>query len=164
MSLQTTADKERRKVGIAEAKIATNGELLTTSGIGSCLGIAIYDDRNEIGGLVHIMLPEADESVEIDSKYADTGIESLVRDIEESGADRSNLRAKVAGGSDMLSFESNTESIGSRNIEAVREKLDELGIPLSGEDVGGDHGRSLEFDPATGSLRVTSAKQQNHLL
>lgn len=164
MSLQRTEDKERRKVGIADAEIATNGELLTTSGVGSCLGVAIYDEGKEIGGLVHIMLPEADESVENDLKYADTGVETLVREVEEAGGERENFAAKMAGGSNMLSFESNDESIGTRNIQAVRSELEELGIPLVDEDVGGDHGRSIEFNPTTKSFQVTSAKRTDSLL
>lgn len=154
----------RKKIGIAELAVATNGEMLTTSGVGSCLGVAIYDEDQSIGGLVHVMLPEAEGEVENAAKYADTGIEALVSELVEIGAEPSNLVAKASGGSDMLSFESQGPTIGARNIEAVRSILSGLNIPLVAEDVGGNHGRSLKFHPSTGTLDINSAKRDNYSL
>ena len=164
MSLQTAKESGRVKVGIADAEISTDRELLTTSGVGSCLGVALFDREREIGGLVHIMLPKGGDTVENEWKYADTGIEALVNELEKAGVNRDQLVAKVAGGSDMLSFQSSEDSIGERNIEAVRSELEEREIPLEAEDVGGNHGRSIEVNPAMGSVQVTSAKQEDKLL
>jgi chemotaxis protein CheD len=47
--------------------------------------------------------------------------------------------------------------LGQRNIDAVREALETAGVPLEGEEVGGEHGRSVFLDMHTGRLLVTSA-------
>jgi chemotaxis protein CheD len=44
--------------------------------------------------------------------------------------------------------------IGKRNAEAVREALKALGIPLKGEDIGGNRGRSIFFYLEDGRLEI----------
>lgn len=163
-SSETSAESQpdRVKVGIAEYDVTTNGAPLTTSGLGSCLGIGMYDEHAGVAGLVHVMLPSADE---VDgsnpAKFADTGIEALLEAMEREGADRTRVRAKVAGGSDMLDFSENGSSIGSRNAEKVRETLDAYGVPVVAEDLGGDHGRSVKLEADTGNLVVKSANTES---
>jgi chemotaxis protein CheD len=161
-SSETSAESQpdRVKVGIAEYDVTTNGAPLTTSGLGSCLGIGMYDEHAGVAGLVHVMLPSADE---VDgsnpAKFADTGIEALLEAMEREGADRTRVRAKVAGGSDMLDFSENGSGIGVRNIEQVERTLAALDIPIEEKDVGGDHGRSLRLQGASGDLVVKSANK-----
>jgi chemotaxis protein CheD len=150
---------ERRKVGIAEYEVTTDGAVLTTSGLGSCIGAAVYDREAGVAGLVHVMLPSADEAEGARAKFADTGVEVLIDSLEAAGADRAGMEAKIAGGSDMLDFSEDGPSIGTRNAEAVRETLADHGVPVAGEDVGGDHGRSLKLRGASGELVVKSANQ-----
>jgi len=151
---------DRVKVGIAEYDVTTDGAALTTSGLGSCLGIAMYDEGAGVAGLVHVMLPSAEE---VDgsnpAKFADSGIEALLAAMERAGADPDRVRAKVAGGSDMLDFSENGSGIGVRNIEQVERTLDDLEIPIETKDVGGDHGRSLRLEGASGRLVVKSANK-----
>ncbi|WP_276273847.1 chemotaxis protein CheD [Haloarcula litorea] len=159
------SEPERVKVGIAEYRTTTDSAVLTTSGLGSCIGVGIHDELSGAAGLVHVMLPTADE-VEGGNraKFADTGVAELVEALEEAGASRETMRAKIAGGSDMLDFSENGSSIGSRNVEQVRETLAEYDIPIVGEDVGGDHGRSLRLESATGDLVVKSANTESTTL
>ncbi|MBX0295505.1 chemotaxis protein CheD [Haloarcula nitratireducens] len=160
-----TNDPERVKIGIAEYQVTTDSAVLTTSGLGSCIGVAIYDELSGAAGLVHVMLPTAED---VDggnrAKFADTGVAVLVEALEAEGASRDGMRAKIAGGSDMLDFSENGSSIGSRNAEKVRETLEAYGIPLVGEDVGGDHGRSLRLESDTGNLVVKSANTDSATL
>jgi chemotaxis protein CheD len=157
-----TTEPERVKVGIAEYKIASGNSVLTTSGLGSCLGIALYDRQESIAGLVHVMLPSADEMDDgNEAKFADTGIEALVDELDREGADPRNMEAKIAGGSDMLDFSEDGSGIGLRNVETGKETLDELSIPVIGEDVGGEHGRSLRLEVDTGDLVVKSANKDS---
>jgi chemotaxis protein CheD len=153
---------ERIKVGIAEYKVTTESALLTTSGLGSCIGIAIHDTRSTVAGLVHVMLPSA---ADIDggnsAKFADTGVEALIEAMEDAGASTDTMEAKIAGGSDMLDFSESGSSIGSRNAKKVRETLEEFGIPVVGEDLGGDHGRSVKLEADTGNLIVKSANTES---
>ncbi len=90
---------ERIKVGIAEYKVTTEPAVLTTSGLGSCIGIAVYDTRNTVAGLVHVMLPSA---ADIDggnhAKFADTGIEVLIEAMADAGASTEAMEPKSPAG------------------------------------------------------------------
>jgi len=156
----TELTPDRIKVGIAEYEVTTDGAALTTSGLGSCIGVALLDEVAGVAGLVHVMLPMASEGDGNRAKFADTGVEALVERMEHQGGERARMTAKIAGGSDMLDFSNNGQSIGSRNTEDVKETLDRLDISLEGEDLGGDHGRSLRLEADTGDLVVKSANQE----
>ncbi|WP_226022092.1 chemotaxis protein CheD [Halomicrobium salinisoli] len=150
---------DRRKVGIAEYEVATGNTVLTTSGLGSCVGVGLYDPTAGVAGLVHVMLPAAEEGEGARAKFADTGVAVLLDAMADAGADSDDLEAKIAGGSDMLDLSGDGSSIGTRNVDAVREALDEHGVPIVAEDVGGRHGRSLRLEGPTGDLVVKSADQ-----
>ncbi|MFB6139573.1 MAG: chemotaxis protein CheD [Halosimplex sp.] len=157
---EPVAQPERIKVGIAESKVASGNAVLTTSGLGSCLGVAVYDPVADVAGLVHVMLPSLDDMEGTnEAKFADSGIRALVAELERDGAERERMEAKIAGGSDMLDFSENGSGIGVRNVETGRRTLSEFDIPVVGEDVGGDHGRSLRLEVATGDLIVKSANR-----
>ena len=160
-----TSTSGRIKVGIAEFAVDSDGNTLTTSGLGSCLGIALYDPVSSVSGLAHAMLPKSDGS-EKPAKYADTSIESLLEEMNAAGADTDGVVAKLAGGSTMFDFTSANggTSIGERNVAAARETLDQLDIEIVAADVGGEHGRSLEFDSSSGDLRVRSANAGDQTL
>ncbi|AEH37176.1 chemotaxis protein CheD [Halopiger xanaduensis] len=148
------------KVGISELAIGDGDETLKSYGLGSCLAIALYDPDAEIGGLAHAMLPDGDSAANSDrkpGKYADTAIRALLRRMVERGADYTAVEAKIAGGSDMFEFDSFGDGVGQRNIAAAKEELEKLGVPLIAEDVGGDRGRTVEFTPASGTLRVKTS-------
>ncbi|PSP28208.1 chemotaxis protein CheD [Halobacteriales archaeon QH_2_65_14] len=159
------AMSERVKVGIAEYEVTTESVALTTSGLGSCVGVALYDGETAAAGLVHVMLPVADEMDDgRAAKFADTGTELLIAEMEKRGANRRDIEAKIAGGSDMLDFSEGGSGIGDRNVEQVKETLDDHGIPIVAEDIGGDHGRSVRLDASTGDLHVKSANREDRTL
>ena len=146
---------DRVRVGIAEYAVSTDGTLLSTSGLGSCVGVALFDDLAGIAGLVHVMLPAASDSPGgKPAKFADTGTVTLLEAMEDHGADRKKVFAKIAGGSNMLDIGEPGERISNRNVEAVREALERLDVPIVGEHVGGTHGRSLEVRPSAGDLFI----------
>jgi len=144
-------------VGMADYKTAKAPDLLLTAGLGSCIGICIHDPLLKVGGMAHIMLPTASGSLGGNpAKYADTGLELLLKEIAAMGANRSRLRAKIAGGAQMFSFPGKPPvlKIGDRNAEAVEKELKRHGIPLLVKDVGGSFGRTIHFDVGTGALRI----------
>lgn len=144
-------------VGMADYKTAKAPDLLLTAGLGSCIGICIHDPLLKVGGMAHIMLPTASGSLGGNpAKYADTGLELLLKEIAAMGANRSRLRAKMAGGAQMFSFPGKPPvlKIGDRNAEAVEKELKRHGIPLLVKDVGGSFGRTIHFDVGTGELRI----------
>ncbi|MFQ3285415.1 MAG: chemotaxis protein CheD [Natronomonas sp.] len=146
---------ERIKVSIAEFAIASTGTI-TTSGLGSCLGVAIYDPHAGVGSLLHPMLPRRNgDDDRPPARFVDSGIDAVVGALGEAGADPSTLRAKVTGGAAVVDFSTDDGySIGDRNIETAREVLAARGIELVGEEVGGDCGRTMRVDAATGGVTV----------
>ncbi len=147
------------KVGMADLNVIEAPGILTTLGLGSCVGIVLYDKNNKIAGLAHIMLPSSKEikNNENKAKFADTGIEWLIEMMIKQGARKENLIAKVTGGSQMFSFNNNNSVLkigGERNVIATKEKLRDLNIRIISEDTGGNYGRTIEVDAEDGSLLV----------
>lgn len=147
------------KVGMADLKTCVSPNGITTLGLGSCVGIAIRDPANKIGGLAHIMLPDS-KSIKGSqmniAKFADTGIAELVRQMEKLGAQRSRMVAKIAGGANMFNFHGTSSfgQVGERNVEATKAKLGELRIPILAEDTGKNFGRTVIFYPETGEYVI----------
>jgi chemotaxis protein CheD len=148
------------KVGMADLNICKAPEMITTLGLGSCIGIAIYDPVAKIGGLAHIMLPDSTQMKNNTNiaKFADTGIEELVKRMLKAGATKSRLVAKIAGGASMFQVTglSDIGNIGKRNAEASKQKLKQLGIPLKAEDTGLNYGRTVELFSSSGDFLIKS--------
>ncbi|MCR5120246.1 MAG: chemotaxis protein CheD [Lachnospiraceae bacterium] len=146
------------KVGIADLNVVKAPDMITTIGLGSCVGIAIRDEQTGIGGLVHIMLPNSKEvkSNENKAKFADTGIPELVSRLEKMGCMKRRMVAKIAGGATMFAFQSKTElsGIGDRNVAATKEALRALEIPIKAEDTGANYGRTVVFHPDSGDYEI----------
>ncbi|NLL67038.1 MAG: chemotaxis protein CheD [Clostridiaceae bacterium] len=146
------------RVGMADLKVARHPSILTTLGLGSCVGVALYDSKNRIIGLAHIMLPSSKIATANANraKFADTGIVDLLEQMVAIGANKNNLVAKIAGGAQMFNFAGTNETmkIGARNSEATRVVLKELNIPIISEDTGGNHGRTIEISSEDGKLMV----------
>ncbi|MBI4846860.1 MAG: chemotaxis protein CheD [Candidatus Omnitrophica bacterium] len=143
---------------MADMQVAQSPAVLSSLGIGSCVGIALYDSLTKIGGLAHIMLPDI-ESVRNKSnraKFANTAIPDLLNKMIEAGADHKRIRAKITGGAHMFGFAKTNKvfNIGERNIETSRETLKQLQVPLLSEDVGGTYGRSVFFYLETGNVKI----------
>lgn len=151
---------EMIKVGMADLNICIAPDALTTLGLGSCVGVALYDAQMRIAGLVHIMLPDSSKvrQNENKAKFADTGIELLIERMKERGAAVNRLTAKIAGGAQMFAFKSDNDMlrVGQRNVEAVKQKLAQLNIKILAEDTGLNHGRTVEFYPANGDFVIKS--------
>lgn len=148
------------RVGMADLNVCKAPNVITTLGLGSCIGLTFYDPVTKIGGMVHYMLPDSTQMRNNSNiaKFADTGIEELLRRIVREGANQSRLIAKMAGGAKMfeVSGVSNVGNIGERNAIAAREKLKELKIRLVAEDTGLNYGRTVELHCDTGEFYIKS--------
>ncbi|WP_108669671.1 chemotaxis protein CheD [Peribacillus acanthi] len=152
------------KVGIADMNIVKSPHLIRTAGLGSCVGVVIYDTAKELAGMVHVMLPDSTMGKEGQinvAKYADTGVKELVNRLMLEGARSTSLKAKIAGGAQMFQFSTGNDlmRIGPRNVEAVKDTLKTLRIPLISEDVGGNNGRTIEFNPHTTLLNIRTVNK-----
>jgi len=130
--------------------------------VGSCIGLCLWDQKLRIGGMVHIMMPEKERDSDAPiGKYANTAVPALVEKITEEGAVLRNVVAKLAGGASMFGTNSNPKagmSIGEKNHQAVRRLLEERGIRILFEDIGGFSGRNLVFQCSTGELEIKDHK------
>jgi len=148
-------------VKVGDMKVAENSSLLVTLGLGSCVAVTIYDPEKRIGALLHFLLPEGDRKESSPFKYGDNGIEMMIKTLENLGAQRNKMVAKLFGGALMFAqlIKTPEDSIGVRNLKKAREILNRLNIPIVGEDTNGDYGRSIEFNLIDGSVRVSSYKK-----
>lgn len=156
------------KVGMADYKIGRNPDSLISYGLGSCVGIALFDSTNKIGGLAHIMLPDSTQarSAENPAKFANTALPLMLDEMLKMGAMKSRITAKIAGGSQMFTFANATDvmRVGERNVEAVKILLKGLDIRIIADDTGGNYGRTVELKLDTGVYRVkTIAKGEKEL-
>ena len=108
------------KVGMADLKACKCPDALTTLGLGSCVGVALYDPVTKIGGLLHCMLPDSTQFRNNSNiaKFADTGIDELIRQMKALGAVDTRIVAKIAGGAQMFANRTNSETlrVGERNV------------------------------------------------
>lgn len=150
------------KVGMADMKFCKAPDALTTLGLGSCIGACIYDPVAKIAGMVHYMLPDSTriKSNQNVAKFGDTGIGELIRQMEEAGARKSRMVAKIAGGAKMFAVAAGVNlpglNVGENNIEAARINFQANGIKIIAEDVGLNYGRTIEFMAEDGSLIIKS--------
>lgn len=152
------------KVGIADMNIIKYPSLIRTSGLGSCVGVVIYDEKKELAGMAHVMLPDSSfaRTGQFNiAKFADTAVKELVNKLLKQGARSSLLKAKIAGGAQMFQFANSSDMmrIGPRNVEAVRKELSDLRIQIISEDVGGNKGRTIEFNPQTCMLEIRTVNK-----
>lgn len=135
--------------------------MLSTSGLGSCVAVAIYAPDGP-GGLVHAMLPRAGDTPGSNpAKCVDSGIETLRADLLAAGAPSGRLVAKLVGGSAMIDLAG--PAIGERNVAVAREILADLGVTVLADDVGGNSGRSVRFSVPDGAVHVRSGETTRRL-
>ena len=144
--IETTASQgHTTMIGIGEYRIGAFP--MATIGLGSCIGLVLFDPDRKIGAFVHIMLPESPGSTNRPGKYADLAIPLLTGALEEQGSKRRVITARMAGGATMCETFSAGINIGQRNSEKIRTLLSKEDISIVSEDVGGKIGRSVYFFP-----------------
>ena len=156
------------RVSIAECRIGRAPVVLKAYGLGSCLAVGLYDPQAQLGALGHMLLPTRSEkpAVGAPEKFVDAGIRRMIEQLVDAGARREHLVAKLAGGANMFETDYQTlvQSIGARNARSAHATLAALEIPLLAEDVGGNRGRTVAFDLATGELIVYCAREQTRTI
>lgn len=155
-------------VGMADLNVTKNPGVLTTLGLGSCVGIALYDPISKVAGLAHVMLPDSTQIQNNSNiaKFADTAIIRLVNDMGRAGANKIRLKAKIAGGAQMFAYNSTNDSmrIGDRNVEAVIKNLKAINIPIIARDTGSNYGRTVELYSEDGSFLIKTIGHGSHYI
>ncbi len=146
------------KVRMADFAVCQAPDKITTIGLGSCVGLVIYDPVSRVCGLLHAMLPDSSKirNHANRAKFVDTGFDDMLQELLRKGGRQERLTAKLAGGAQMFDFsgESEITSIGRQNVEAVKAQLKKHGILLLAEDTGKNYGRTIVFDPQNGELEI----------
>ncbi len=155
----TSARSTSLKVGLGQLVVSGDPtDVLAALGLGSCIGLTVFDPVAKVGGMVHVMLPESDIASRPgpEGKYADTAIPALVAAVRRLGAEPGRLVCKMAGGAQMFGNGSGAGmlNIGSRNAIAVRAALQAAGLRLKSAQTGGNFGRTLEMRIGSGVVTV----------
>ena len=155
-------------IHIAELFAGDEDFVITTSGVGSCVVIVLYDRLMRIGGMAHAILPRTrledtttqflrDDDGKVFAKYVDQAVETLLDEVKALGANPEHLVAKLVGGAHMfVLLEGDKHGIGYENTMSARETLKRLGVPIETEVVGGTVGRNVRFDISTGIVEITT--------
>ena len=141
----TTPSGDSVIIGIGEYYVGS--KTMTSIGLGSCVGLVLHDVEKSTGALVHIMLPSSQGKTDRPGKYADTAVAILLTELARNGSSQSKLIAKMVGGAAMFKTFSGNLNIGDRNVEVVRQLLQQNKIPLKGEETGGNVGRTIFYYP-----------------
>ena len=155
-------------VAVADYAVAAEEGVLSCVGLGSCVALILFDREQRLGGMAHVLLPS--ESLSRDrakpAKFGSTAVGFLERELRRHGSGGSrDLVAWLVGGASMFgALLTSGINMGERNASAVRDALREAGIAIVGEDVGGDYGRTVHFDVAQGSVRVTTMRHGERFL
>lgn len=147
-------------VRVAELKSGGENDTLVTVGLGSCVAIMLHDPEARVGGMAHVLLPSTALS-RVNSnpaKFPQTAVPRLIELMVADGANRQRITARLAGGASMFAALATpgTIQMGERNLVAARQVLSSHGVPLVGESVGGDFGRTVRLRVCDGRVEVST--------
>ena len=147
-------------VRVAELKSGGENDTLITIGLGSCVAIMLHDPEARVGGMAHVLLPSTALS-RVNSnpaKFPQTAVPRLLELMVADGANRHRITARLAGGASMFAALATpgTIQMGERNLVAARQVLSSHGVPLVGEAVGGDFGRTVRLRVSDGRVEVST--------
>jgi chemotaxis protein CheD len=124
--------------------------------LGSCVAVCLFDNKLEIGGINHFMLPLWNGTGLASPKYGNVATEKLIKNMLANGSQVENLIAKVFGGANQMD---STMDIGDRNIAIAKEILENHGIRVMAENTGGSIGRKLRYETHTGAVKMKFLKK-----
>lgn len=147
-------------VGLGELHVVRSGEVVAYS-LGSCVAICLYDPLARLAAMAHVVLPSApDGRIAAPGKFADTAVPALVEAIERQGGARHRLWCKLAGGAAVLALGGGggLPGVGQRNVEAVSLALAHFRLPVLARATGGNEGRTIRMEAATGRVLVRTVR------
>ena len=153
-----------------EMEITTNhGLILVAPGLGSCIGLAVYDKKSRIAGMAHIVLPDSSinygKDIDINEefgKYVDTAVPAILERMLSLGSKKDDLIIKIAGGANIYNFKEDSSlfNIGERNVQAAEKAVKDLNLSITKADTGGNKGRILKLNVMNGIVYLKTAKHR----
>lgn len=130
--------------------------------LGSCVAVCLWDHVARKGGMNHYMLPLWNGEGLATPKYGNIAMEKLFNKVLSIGCCREHLVAKVFGGANVTGSGLEVFMIGDRNITLAFQMLEELGIAVAANDIGGQVGRKIIMNTETGVVLVGKGKPSSH--
>lgn len=112
--------------------------------LGSSVSVTLYDRKLKIGGMNHFLYPYMKKKENATALYGDIAVAALVRMMKIKGSKTSNIEAQIFGGA--FNPKQSKKDIGKGNLKAARTCLQNYGISVVSEDVGGQKGRKIVFN------------------
>jgi chemotaxis protein CheD len=145
-------------IQIADYRVsASPDDVLVTYALGSCVAIIIYDKTAQIGGLLHVLLPDSRldpcKAKANPLTFADSGIPILFQKAYALGASKQRLRVGIAGGA-QVNASGGFFNVGAENIQATRRILQRAGVSIHSESVGGTTARTVRLHVGTGRISM----------
>ncbi len=155
-------------VGVADMKIVScPGDVIITHALGSCLGIAVHDSAARVGGMLHVMMPEAKMNLEKAKAnpfmFVDTGVPAFFRELYDAGSIKGRLVVKVAGGANVNGIGNDRFAIGKRNYIMMKKLFWKNGIIIDAQDVGETHPRTMYMEIGSGRVWLSTSGVQKEL-
>jgi chemotaxis protein CheD len=155
-------------VRVADLRIGRKSDVLLTVGLGSCIAIVLHDAVAAVGGLAHVLLPSPALSRPDanPAKFPQHAVPRLLELMTKAGASPRRITARLVGGASMFASLAppGTIQMGERNVVASRQVLSGLGIPLIGQAVGGDFGRTVRLFVDSGKVKISSVAHGVHTI
>lgn len=127
------------------AALATSKEAAEFKTIlGSCVAVFLYSQHKKVFGMCHYLLPEGNDP-EQPYRYGQLALPELLRQITSYGANKSDLKAIVYGGGNVLGNVDLGAAVGRLNIEFAHKFLSDHKIPILLEDTGGTNSRRVSI-------------------
>ncbi|MBL6447111.1 chemotaxis protein CheD [Fulvivirga sp. 29W222] len=143
-------DTTRYVLSMGESKVVSESGQIICFGLGSCIGVFLYDKFKCIGAGAHIMLPDRPDS-------QNNLIDNLIQEMLNVGCNALTIRARLVGGADVMKMKS--FQIGRKNIDYIRKKLSSNKIMIQAMEVGGSKHRTARMDIQSGTLWVNSGRK-----
>ena len=154
MTATLTTRRPETTVGMGQIAVLT-GDERASAVLGSCVGVAIYDETKKLGALAHVVLPTSAGRPGTPGKFVDTAITWMLNELLR-GATRRKLRCKLTGGATMFAANGPFQ-IGQQNIDATRQALAAANVRIVAEHLGGAKGRRITFECDAFTIVVESA-------
>lgn len=159
--------KTESVLGLGDMRVSADPEEeLICYGLGSCVGLVLFDKTSGIAGLAHIVLPDSsDRAVTKPGRFADTAVPDMIRQMKSLGTNMSRTTARLVGGAQLSGIASGRPafSIGPENVEATKAALARASVRIQATDTGGGEGRTIHFRIGTGELEVHSKDKTTRL-
>ena len=118
--------------------------------LGSCVGVSVCDPDAEVGGMIHLLLPDpiTPGSSFQTERYASTGLPIFLEALTEAGATSQNMQAVIAGGALVgpVSQQDLALNIGGRTADVAKKILSDQKILVKQSETGGFFACTLQLN------------------